>query len=313
MYLGIEHDTGLIYEGSGNAEIPAIPLPAVLQAKLIETEQDWQRLPGGLASDPMQWAFREDSFDPVTRIRRGRLYQPWGASQPSDQHVLPHPYDDPMRRAVTNSGRQVKRLNVYATCSELLNQPRRGEGLTLALGMRDAASAWLILSTELLANRAVMVTLKAMSVFGVLPALDESKLPAAFRSIVKQSFEKVLDSAFRESPSSVVEHCRDAMQVCISRWLMAQGHHERVKREELAPIAKLVEGEPYELACVGNLARVVAPRWPGEDERAGRQRRARAGTRRRRTGSASIRICFTRFRLGPRLNKRKGTRPPCWT
>lgn len=258
MYLGIEEGTGLIYEGSGNAEIPAIPLPAVLQAKLIETELDWQRLPGGLVSDPMQWTFREDSFDPVTRVRRGRLYQPWGGSQPSDQHVLPHPYDDPMRRGVTNSGRLAKRLNVYATCSELLNRPRRGEGLTLALGTRDAASAWLILSTEVLANRAVMVTLKAMSAFGVLPVLEESKVPAAFRGVVKQSFEKVLDSAFRESPSSVVEHCRDALQVFISRWLVAQRHQENVKKEELAPIAKLVERDPYELACIGNLARVVA-------------------------------------------------------
>jgi hypothetical protein len=257
MYLGIEESTGLIYEGSGNPEIPAIPLPTVLQAKLIEDGKDWLSLPGGIATDPMQWAFREDSFDPVTRIRRWRLYQPWG-TQPSDQPVLPHPYDDPMRRAVNNNYRQVKRLNVYTTCSQLLNRPRRGEGCTLALGSRDAASAWLIVTTEVLANRAVMVTLKAMSAYGVLPPLDEAKVPLAFRGIVKESFERVLDSAFRESPSSVVEHCRDALQVFVSRWLLSQGHDEGVKREELAPIAKLVEKQPYELACVANLARVVA-------------------------------------------------------
>jgi hypothetical protein len=258
MYLGLEEQTGLVYEGSANAEIPTIPLPAVLQAKLIEKPEDWQRLPGGIATDPFQWTFREDSFDPVTRVRRGRLYQPWGSSQPSDQQVLPHPYDDPLRRAQSNYGRMPKRLNVYATCSELLNKPRRGEGLTLALGTREAASAWLILSTEVLANRAVMVTLKAMSAFGALPALDEAKVPQAFRPAVRQSFEKVLDSAFRESPSSVVEHCRDALQVFVSRWLVARGSDEAVKKAELAPIAKVVEKDPYDLVCVGQLARVVA-------------------------------------------------------
>lgn len=258
MYLGIEESTGLIYEGSGNPEIPAIPLPAVLQAKLIDKPEDWQRLPGGLAGDAHQWAFREDSFDPVTRVRRGRLYQPWGGSQPSDQHVLPHPYDDPMRRAVNSAGRIVKRLNVYATCSQLLSKPRRGEGLTLALGSSQAAAAWLILSTEVLANHAVMVTLRAMSAYGVLPPLAESKVPEAFRGTVKQSFERVVDSAFRESPSSVVEHCRDALQVFISRWLIAEGKDEAIKKEELARLADIAEKPPYKMVCVGNLARVVA-------------------------------------------------------
>lgn len=257
MYLGIEENTGLIYEGSSDPEIPAIPTPAVLQAKLIESDADWSALPRGIAVDPMQWAFREDSFDPVTRIRRGRLYQPIG-TQPTDQFVVLHPYDDPMRRQAHSNGRFVKRLNVYVTCSQLLNMPRRGEGHTLALGNNDAASAWLIVSTEMLANRAVMVTLKAQSAYGVLPPLDDAKVPAALRVAVKQSFERVLDSAFRESPSSVVEHCRDALQVFISRWLVTQGQDEAVKREELAPIAGLVEKSPYKLVCVANLARVVA-------------------------------------------------------
>jgi hypothetical protein len=135
MYLGIEESTGLVYEGSGNAEIPALPLPVVTQAMLIENEQGWRQLPGGLKGDPVRWVFREDSFDPITRIRRGRLYQPWGGSHPSPQTVRPHPYDDPRQR---RAGALTKQLNVYATCSELLQLPRRGEGSTLALGGRAA-------------------------------------------------------------------------------------------------------------------------------------------------------------------------------
>lgn len=76
MYLGICNNIGLVYEGLEAAEIPSIPTPFVTQAKLIAAEADWQDLPRGLAGDPLRWLIREDSFDPVTRTRRGRLYEP---------------------------------------------------------------------------------------------------------------------------------------------------------------------------------------------------------------------------------------------
>lgn len=92
MYLGICNNTGLVYEGLGAADIPSVPTPSITQAKLISAEADWQDLPRGLAVDPLRWIFREDSFDPVTRTRRGRLYEPQpGQGQPNQQRVGPHP------------------------------------------------------------------------------------------------------------------------------------------------------------------------------------------------------------------------------
>ena len=75
MYLGIDQHTGLVYEGYGAPEIPSVPTPHIAQAKLIEHSDDWAGLPRGLAGSPMAWLFREDSFDPVTRTRRGRLFE----------------------------------------------------------------------------------------------------------------------------------------------------------------------------------------------------------------------------------------------
>jgi hypothetical protein len=105
MYLGIDQHTGLIYEGFGAPEIPSIPTPHIAQAKLIERGSDWADLPRGLPVTPMAWLFREDSFDPVTRTRRGRLFvaQP-GQGQPNQQRVGPHPYEDPMMRTVGREG-----------------------------------------------------------------------------------------------------------------------------------------------------------------------------------------------------------------
>lgn len=84
MYLGICTNTGLVYEGFGTPDMPSIPAPSIAQAKLIQTEADWDDLPRGLSSTPIAWVFREDSFDSVTRTRRGRLYEPQlGQGQPN--------------------------------------------------------------------------------------------------------------------------------------------------------------------------------------------------------------------------------------
>jgi hypothetical protein len=257
MYLGIDQQTGLIYEGSGNPDIPTLPLPAVTQAKLIETPEDWTTLPNGLSGDPMHWMFREDSFDAATRIRRGRLYQPW-QTQPSNHRVAPHPYDDPMRRAVGADGMLQKSLNVYTTCSELLNKPGKGLGATLALGSTQGASAWRIIQTEVLASRAVMVTLKALSSYGILPDIDAERIDPEFRPPVAQAINRVLDSAFRESPISVIDHCRNAITVILSRWMVQAGQDAKVLTLDLAKVSEALEAEPHRKYCAANLGKVVA-------------------------------------------------------
>ena len=44
MYLGIDPNSGLIYEGFGARDMPAIPTPNIALAKLIEKESDWDGL-----------------------------------------------------------------------------------------------------------------------------------------------------------------------------------------------------------------------------------------------------------------------------
>ncbi|MDO8291022.1 MAG: hypothetical protein Q7T44_17545 [Parvibaculum sp.] len=257
MYLGIDPQTGLIYEGSGNPDLPALPLPTVTQAKLIEKPEDWNSLPGGLASDPFKWVFREDSFDTSTRIRRGRLYQSYGGSQPSTHHVARHPYDP--TSSSSNVGIRIqKSLNAYMSCYELLNMPRKGLGLTLALGGGLGASGWRIIQAEMLASRAVMVTLKSLSSYDILPEIDAAKIAEAYRPQVAQAMERVLDSAFRESPISVIDHCRDALAVVLARWMTQNGGDPKALSDDLAKLAGAVEKAPHDKVCAGNMGRVVA-------------------------------------------------------
>ena len=257
MYLGIDPQTGLIYEGSGNPDLPVLPLPTVTQAKLIEKPEDWNSLPGGLSSDPFKWVFREDSFDASTRIRRGRLYQSFGGSQPSTHHVTRHPYD-PTNSSLDVGIRIQKSLNAYTSCYDLLNMSRKGLGLTLALGGGLGASGWRIIEAEMLVSRAVMVTLKSLSSYDILPEIDATKIVEEYRPQVAQAMERVLDSAFRESPISVIDHCRDALAVVLARWMTQNGGDPKALSDDLAKLAGAVEKAPHEKVCAGNLGKVVA-------------------------------------------------------
>ncbi|KVE11546.1 hypothetical protein [Burkholderia vietnamiensis] len=259
MYLGIDQQSGFVYEGFGSAEFPAVPTPSVTQAKLIEAPQDWASLPSGLFHSPFSWVFREDSFDAVSRTRRGRLYESMsGQTQPSAQAVAPHPYEDPLRRAVGQGGRINKSLFVYTACASLLAKSGQGNGLMLALGTPRAASAWRIVQTEVLANGCVMVTLKSLSAFGILPDIDTAQIPQEFRDSIAQAIGRALDSAFRETPISVVDHCRNALTILLSRWLVAQGHNRSILAKDLGNVATTIAQPPYEKACVSWLAQLVA-------------------------------------------------------
>lgn len=259
MYLGIDNQSGLVYEGLGGPELPVVPTPNVTQATIIETPQDWNRLPSGLTQNPLGWIFREDSFDAVTRTRRGRLYfSPDGQGQPGSQRVAPHPYEDPMGRSVGQGGKTTKSLFIYMACTPLLSMANQGMGSTLALGSPRAASAWRIIQTEVLANGCILVTLKALTAFGIVPEIDTSKINHEFKLSVTQAMNRVLDSAFRETPISVIDHCRNAMTVLLSRWLVQQGHDRSILADDLGKIANVVAKEPYDISCASWLAQVVA-------------------------------------------------------
>lgn len=254
MYLGIEQHTGLIYEGTGNPDIPAIPMPSVAHAKIIEKPGDWTSLPGPFESFGL--VFREDSFDAVSRTRRGRLYQKREGTQPESHTVSAHPYDRGLIPGYDKATR--KSMFVYMSCFEILQRPNQGKGSVLALGSSRGASAWRVVQTEALYSGAVMVTLKALSAFGILPDLDAEKVDERFRPAVIQALARVLDSAFRESPGSVVDNCRDAMQAILSSWLAQNGSPDAIIGNELAKVAAAVEAAPHEKICVGNLGKVCA-------------------------------------------------------
>jgi hypothetical protein len=97
-----------------------------------------------------------------------------------------------------------------------------GERLQLVLGQRGGMSSWRILQTERIATGDVMVTLRAESAYGILPQIDKSKIHPDYVQGVVTALDRVLNSAYRELPTSVVDHCRNAAVMVVSRWMQGE-------------------------------------------------------------------------------------------
>lgn len=261
MFLGIDDNTGLVYESVGSVpNRPVLPIPMVSQARLIADRSDWNRLPGGYRSVPVTWLFREDSFDPVTRSRRGRLYQSIinGSYPDHNIRVMTHPFEDPGGRSAGSDGKLSRPLNVYGAGTSLLERPQRGLGATLALGNNRAASAWRIVDVEITVSDDVMLVLRSLSSFGLMPELDVLKVDERFRGEVGRAVQKVVDSAFRESAVAVVDCCRDAASLVASRWIWQETGDETILRRDLGFVAESLAVAPRNKNVAANAARILA-------------------------------------------------------
>ncbi len=240
--IGLDRDSWLVYEGVSNYGHGVWPTPVVVRATVIETDEDWQRLPSNTHIDNAKYVFREDSFEPVTGVRRGRLYE-WqdGQSQPDVWHTHQHPavFEDVGHR--DHQGRFRKDLLTYRDVHTFGARVRACAGdVVLALGAGDSLNFWTVIQVERLASGQDMVMLKARSHLGVLPEVDFSKVPANSIDAVSSALAKLRASAYREQASSVVEQCRPTAQVILSHWFSAiTGKSE--KTEDLSELMGNIE------------------------------------------------------------------------
>lgn len=241
--LGIETDHGLIYEGTDNPSHLTVPTPIISQCALIESPSDLNDLPRGMLTDPFRWIFREDTFDPVSRVRRGRLFQSSERANRVSYFVEAHPnlLSDSRRR--TEDGRVQKQLNAFIHCTELLGRANRGEGLQLAIGNTQAHSLWRILQTEQTVSQDVLVTLRAESAFGILPALNTEKISEEGRKPVADAYDRVMKVAYRDSPTSVIDQCRNLCAVTSARWLYQRTNNGQVLVKDLAKCIAAIKAE----------------------------------------------------------------------
>lgn len=257
MFLGIDTNTGHIYEGAGAPQFAVFPRPAISLAKLIDVPEDWASLPSDISHTPFPWVFREDSFDPVTRIRRGRIYQAYNNTQPHHWPVSANLFDHEGAREAAASHQLRKFLYTYWPCQTLTARADRGNGVMLSLGTGRAATGWRVIQVETLIDNCIMVTLKAVTAFGILPEIDIRKIEPDHHKSVRQAIDRVLDSAFRETPISVIDHCRNAAQVILSRWMAQESGKSEVLGKDLDQVCKAVQNMTPPRTAARDAANIV--------------------------------------------------------
>ena len=178
--------------------------------------------------------FREDSFDPRTRIRRGRIYAAF-ESQPHTWRTL--------------TGEEHSRCNTYTECSiwnQFLQEGKRD--LYVLLGDKVRYSVWKVIDIEMNVGGEEVVTLRALTTFGLLPELIESEIPEQDLEFICRSLDLVADEAHTASADSVVDGCREAASAIVGAYLQQPA-------KDLGKLANALQAEKKFLA--GNAASLI--------------------------------------------------------
>lgn len=259
MKIAIDVQTMHIYMGKDSANRTMPFGSTVTQATSVTREFQASDLPSGGVLSNKHWIFQELSFDPTSRLRRGNLYQPetqkpWPAAQ-----IIDHP--PPELTAVPRADRvdefRFRRaVYPYEPCRELIGLPRAGIGATLALGTAESWSLWRVVQAEFSVSGTVLVTLKSRSYLGALPDVDLGKINVNFRADVTSALGRAADAAYRESPVSVIDQCRNTLVVCLARWLVQEnGKPHTVLTEDLGELTKKVSDDNH---CIKAIASLIA-------------------------------------------------------
>jgi hypothetical protein len=238
MFIGIDKEMNLVYEGSASLGHALWPAPFLIPATIVPSSEHVLTPPRfeNLFSVPL--IFREDAFDPVSRIRRGRFYGK-SESQPMEWQVYPHPA---MATEIgkSNSVTGTLRKSLFTFSSYPLTNAFRELGnqqLLVVLGSDVGFTIWSGIGIEKTVTGDELVSLKARQGIGALPKLKRGAIPEAGQEKVVVAIEKLTEDIYRAGPESVIDRAREAVTAILGAYLQDHGTatpgrdlHELIKK-----------------------------------------------------------------------------------
>lgn len=236
MFIGVDQSSGMVFEGSGTYGAKTLwPLPLLTPAKMLSKYSDGDifEVEEVDVFNLALYLFREDSFDPIARIRRGRFYKRRSVAQPEDWTVSIDPS--------VPVGMYPKQQSVISFESVNSSELDLGNAqqLIVILGSKSAFSMWTVIRKEVVHTREVLVTLKARQSFGALPEIDWWKLPDESH-LVKGKIEALLNDVFRAGAESIVDRAREAATAILSAHLQSEGVAD-ASGKDLGTLIELLE------------------------------------------------------------------------
>ncbi|NKA76078.1 hypothetical protein GO285_05042 [Ralstonia solanacearum] len=254
--IGIDQNTSLFYEGSLSLYGHAIwPSPFMSIAAHVGALSDWRRDPGLVRLEDAPMLFREDSFDPVARVRRGRLYIRRAAENPAPWHVQRHPAYATSRQADLPdqgyAGADVRgfiptRLVTFQSWTASADFFSRRRDAVLVLGAGDRAVVHPVLDVERLAMGEELVTVRTRPSLSGLPEIIDALLPEQYSRHIVEQYEKAASSAFRDDAESVIDRCREAAAAALNGERLNSSDVQKV--EDLAALGMVFRTHSVELS-----------------------------------------------------------------
>lgn len=211
--LAIRHD--LVYEGQSASYMYAIhPLPTITEARCEFFKEDGIR---GVV-------FREDSFDPVTRIKRGRFYFDAGTLSETSQDSVHNGQYGPHIGAGGQTGWRADR---YFSPIQLPSGESREklciEGSQVNLGQHPFETIWRVVGVEKISTREFLFTMRAISFVGAIPELtvtihgnDGKEIP---KEPIQNAIDELVDAFHRQQQTPIVDVARETTRVMVAAWL----------------------------------------------------------------------------------------------
>lgn len=219
MYIGVAESDELVFEGNNTYGARIVfPLPLLTPVKFIyKPSLETELVPGVIESFVIsEYLFREEAFDLVTRVRRGRIYKRKQVAQPENWTVM---VTTPLAGA---SLLQTKRAVTFEPLAPSELNGKDNQQLLVVLGAGEAFSIWTVISKETVHTGELLVTLKARQSFGVLPEIDWNRVPDKSH-LLRGKIESLLDDIYRAGAESVVDRAREAATAILSSYLQSKG------------------------------------------------------------------------------------------
>ncbi|WP_287988106.1 hypothetical protein, partial [Acidiphilium sp.] len=117
--------------------------------------------------------FREDSYDPTTRIRRGRFYQGVQSFVLTTRQLEFAPYPQPAMYLASDGSGAVEFQFAAEQSTQLAERLGDLRGYEIRIGRHPAQTEWRIIDREGLSDGGILYTLRSRSSFGLLPILKD--------------------------------------------------------------------------------------------------------------------------------------------
>lgn len=262
MKIGFDRNSHTFYEAfsSLHGARPLAPNVTFTQATFIsDSKKGLHEVLDCIGPNEYKLLFREDSFDPVTKIRRGRFYRrDIKESNPSQILVLPLPGLESEANRASGVLAVKKELTIF-TGERIRNDfPKPSTWPLIVLGWKSSPTFWRILQIENISTGEELVYLRSRGSIGVLPELDLEKdqISQEDQTEINSKYESLTNDLYISTAQSIVDHCRDVAEVLL-RSKIRQKEISYKGGELDSLITRFSEHYPNEFRLISHYSQII--------------------------------------------------------